>query len=630
MMFPKFEDQSIEWKRSWEDEYLKTVCGFANAQGGRLYIGVNDDGKAVGVILEKDTSVQRYEKKMADEEELKQLMEAIPDKVKNALNLTVDVNLLTNNGVYCIEINVPPSATPISYHGEYYYRSGSTTKTLSGIDLNQFLLSRSGSQWDAVPVPGISEEELDRESFEIFRRAAVRSNRMKREDLAMNDAELLDKLGLMVNGQLTRAAVLLFHHNPVSVSRGCCVRIAMFGEGADILYQDEVQGSLLFIADRVVDLIYFKYLKAAIHYDKETRIETYPYPREAIREIIFNALIHCNWSADNDIQVRMDANSIRISNSCILPMGWTVETLFAPHSSRPKNPSIAKTFQRAGYVEVWGRGIAKILESCRENDNPPPEFSLVGEELTVQLFASERARIVYPSHLPSFDEMIRKRILEEIVRGGTMKTDALAAKLQLPPATIRHALFALMGTGEVSVGETNASAGKLDGSGGLSRDKTSNTSKIDASHFNIEPIESQILSILKRNAFINQAEIAAELHYSPGAIQRVMSRMMRVGMIDYQRIGRKSHWAVLCGENVSGKVNPENRIDKTPILNSNDVLVNSILEQLKKNPSITQAALAGRLHLPIWRVQGMMSRMVQAGILVREGGKQRGVWKILN
>ena len=43
------ESQNIEWKESWRDEYLKWICGFANAQGGRIYIGIDDRGRVTGV-----------------------------------------------------------------------------------------------------------------------------------------------------------------------------------------------------------------------------------------------------------------------------------------------------------------------------------------------------------------------------------------------------------------------------------------------------------------------------------------------------------------------------------------------------------------------------------------------------
>jgi ATP-dependent DNA helicase RecG len=69
------EDQNIEFKEAWRDEYLKWICGFANAQGGKIYIGKDDDGKVIGL---KDG---------------KKLMEDIPNKVKDILGILVDVDL---------------------------------------------------------------------------------------------------------------------------------------------------------------------------------------------------------------------------------------------------------------------------------------------------------------------------------------------------------------------------------------------------------------------------------------------------------------------------------------------------------------------------------------------------------
>ena len=100
------ESQNIEWKESWRDEYLKWICGFANATGGRIYIGMNDNDKVVGV---------------ADADKL---LEDIPNKVRDVLGIIVDVNLLEENGLKYIEIDVPPYSNPINYKGQYHYRSG--------------------------------------------------------------------------------------------------------------------------------------------------------------------------------------------------------------------------------------------------------------------------------------------------------------------------------------------------------------------------------------------------------------------------------------------------------------------------------------------------------------------------
>ncbi len=271
------ENQNVEWKESWRDEYLKWICGFANAQGGHIYIGTKDDGTIIGI------------------ENSKKLLEDIPNKIQNKLGIVADVNLLETDGLEYIEIIVEPWAFPVNYNGEYHYRSGSTKQQLRGNALTNFLMKKTKMKWDAAVVPNLSTANLDQESFDIFRREALRSGRMEKQDLEISNEELLEKLDLLVEGRLKRAGALCFYRMPEKIISGCYVKIGKF-EGSELLYQDEIHGSLLIMADRVIDLIYLKYLKAAVSYYKETRVETYPFARDAIREAVFNALIHCNWA----------------------------------------------------------------------------------------------------------------------------------------------------------------------------------------------------------------------------------------------------------------------------------------------------------------------------------------------
>lgn len=209
------------------------------------------------------------------------------------MGIIVDVNLLEKDGLSYIEIIVKPSTYPVSYRGEYHYRSGSTKQQLRGSALTEFLVRKTGYRWDAVPVDNVTVSDLDIESFDIFRKEAVRTERMTKRDVECSNEELLEKLGLTTDGKLKRAAVLLFYRNPHRLFTGCYVKIGKFGVGSDLQYQDVIEGSLILIADRVVDLIYLKYLKATITYEKDLRVETYPFAREAIREAVYNALIHC-------------------------------------------------------------------------------------------------------------------------------------------------------------------------------------------------------------------------------------------------------------------------------------------------------------------------------------------------
>jgi len=97
------ENQNIEWKQSWRDEYLKWICGFANAQGGTLSIGKNDRGEVVGIA------------------NAAKLLEDLPNKVRDTLGIVVPVNLHSDDGKDWLEIVVEPYPSPISYRGEYHY-----------------------------------------------------------------------------------------------------------------------------------------------------------------------------------------------------------------------------------------------------------------------------------------------------------------------------------------------------------------------------------------------------------------------------------------------------------------------------------------------------------------------------
>ncbi len=137
------ESQNTEYKEAWRDEYLKWICGFANAQGGKVYIGVNDDHVVVGVA------------------DSKKLMEDIPNKIVSQLGIVCDVNLLTADGLDYIEIVVEPNSVPISYHGKYHYRSGSTKQEMNGVALQQFVLKKMGRSWDEYPREKTTLDAID-------------------------------------------------------------------------------------------------------------------------------------------------------------------------------------------------------------------------------------------------------------------------------------------------------------------------------------------------------------------------------------------------------------------------------------------------------------------------------------
>ena len=154
------EKKNVEWKARWKDEYLEWICGLANAQGGRIYIGCKDNGEVVGVP------------------DAKKLMEGIPDKVRDAMGIIVDVNLLEKDGLSYLEIDVPACPVCISCKGIYYYCNDGTKQKLSGPALESFFLRRRGVSWDNMPFPLFRMEDVSDSEVERFRRLAAKRGRI--------------------------------------------------------------------------------------------------------------------------------------------------------------------------------------------------------------------------------------------------------------------------------------------------------------------------------------------------------------------------------------------------------------------------------------------------------------------
>ena len=237
------ENQNIEWKENWRDEYLKWICGFANAAGGKIYIGTDDNGRVVGVA------------------DAKKLLEDIPNKVRDVLGIMVDVNLLEENGLQYIEIDVPPYSNPINYKGQYHYRSGSTKQELKGAALNRFIMQKTGRHWDEFPIERAKAEDLSESALNRFRKEAARSGRVDEGVLNDTTGHLLQDLRLIDDaGHLNRAAVLLFHPDPERYVFGAYIKIGFFRDDkGNLEFQDEVHGALMEQVDKAMDLIKTKY-----------------------------------------------------------------------------------------------------------------------------------------------------------------------------------------------------------------------------------------------------------------------------------------------------------------------------------------------------------------------------------
>ena len=350
------ESQNIEWKESWRDEYIKWICGFANAAGGTLVIGKNDKGVVTGVG------------------NVKKLLADIPNKVRDILGIIVDVNLKTDKGKDFLEIMVEPYPYPVSYKGEYHYRTGSTKQELKGAALDKFLMAKQGKKWDGVPVPYVGIDDLDSRAFELFREKAAKKKRIEVGIIDEDDNGLIEKLHLIDGDYLKRAAILLFHSDPEKYITGSYIKIGYFKTDSELIYQDRIAGNIIEQVDKCIDLIFTKYLKAYISYDGIQRVESFPVSQLAFREALINAVVHKDYGELTPIQISVYDDKLLIWNVGELPEDWTVETLKQKHSSKPYNPAIANVFFITGFIESWGRGIEKIIKESESFNKITPNF----------------------------------------------------------------------------------------------------------------------------------------------------------------------------------------------------------------------------------------------------------------
>ncbi|MDD4641546.1 MAG: putative DNA binding domain-containing protein, partial [Bacteroidales bacterium] len=242
------EKQNIEYKQSWHDDYLKWVCGFANAIGGMIYIGIDDKGNVVHLT------------------DYAKLMEDIPNKIRNSMGIICDVQLEDKQGKKYISIKVNPYSVAVSLRGRYYYRTGSTKMELTGVELNEFLLKKAGKTWDDVVEEGATIKDIDEPSITKFIEDSKEKGRMP-ETKGLSTFQILEKLQLTEGRKLKRAAIVLFGNDPNRFYPNVQVKIGRFGkDSTDLKFHEIVEGNLVQMLDEVQAQLNHKFLTRPVDF----------------------------------------------------------------------------------------------------------------------------------------------------------------------------------------------------------------------------------------------------------------------------------------------------------------------------------------------------------------------------
>ena len=348
------ESQNVEYKLNWRDEWLKTLCAFANTKGGVLKIGVDDAGNPVGIS------------------DAKKWVETVPNKIKSHLGLVSDVRIETQSKKDILVIEVTSSFAPISYNGKYYARSGSNTFELTGQELTRFLISKSGKTWDEYPEEQATMDDIDTEAIKQFQ--TISGDRLPYIKDESNPKTILKKLNLLEGRFLRKAAILLFGKDPSRFYTHAYIKIGKFASDTDVIATDIITGNLFQQVEKAMDILKTKYLMTRFEVDELYRKNILEYPEEALREALINAVIHRNYLGTAHTQLKVYEDKLWLWNEGKLPEGITIDSLKTVHNSVPRNKLLADVFFKASLIETWGRGTIKIVDACMAQHLPVPQF----------------------------------------------------------------------------------------------------------------------------------------------------------------------------------------------------------------------------------------------------------------
>lgn len=375
------ESKNIEYKLTLPDKsekYIKTIVAFANSQGGKLIIGVDDKTHQVEGV---------------DDDNLFRLMDGIANAVSDSCvpQIIPDIEPQTIDGKTVIVVTVEVGKNRPYYlkskgkENGTYIRVAGTSRQAYPEKIKELEMEGARISWDELTCVGypVIEEDIDKLCGDIERfreKAGMEAKKVKKEQLInwkiLKQSE--DQL-LATNAY----ALLTSDYFPFAKTQ-----CAVF-KGIDrtvFLDKREFDGSVYEQIEKAVDFV-LRNIRLGATIEGLVRKEKYELPPEAIREMIINAHCHRNFLYESCIQVAVYDDRLEVTSPGGLYNGLTYEELMSGHS-RIRNKGIANVFSQMGLVESWGSGIRRILDAAKDYDLAEPVFQEFDNMFRVELFRS--------------------------------------------------------------------------------------------------------------------------------------------------------------------------------------------------------------------------------------------------
>lgn len=401
---------------NWQ-ELAKDCIAFANAQGGRLLIGIEDDD-------EMPQPTQRIDP-------------ALPDQIRRRIGeLTVNVSVLpaicqAGNGGEFIELKVARSMSAVASttDGRYFLRVSDESKPVVGDGIMRLAAERSALPWETQTTPRIPRSHVDAAKLAAIVAGIRASDRVKNSVKEKNDDELLDHYLLAQGEWLTHLGILCVGLRGDRASLGTAPVIQFIkydeqGQKVNKLVWDDFSLNPI----ELIEAVWREVPDFRERYelpDGLYRQNVPAYDEIVVRELLVNALVHRPYTQRGDIFLKLHPDRLEVVNPGLLPLGVTPSNIL--HATVRRNDHLARLFHDLKLMEREGSGFDKMYEVLLSQGRPLPEPREGDDRVVVTV----RRRILKPrviDFIAKADQAFQLNQRERIALGLLAQHEALTAR----------------------------------------------------------------------------------------------------------------------------------------------------------------------------------------------------------
>lgn len=409
------------------DALAKDCIAFANAQGGRLLIGIEDDAESPEPMQRIDPTLPEI------------LRRKLTERLVNVSLLPTIVH--ADNGGDFIELQIARSmAVASTTDGRYFLRVDDQSKPVVGDDVMRLAAERSALPWETLTSLQIPRTHTDPEKLAALTTALRASDRVKNSVKEKSDQELLDHY-LLAHGEcLTHLGILCVGRREDRARLGTapviqCIKYDDLGQKIHKLTWDDFSLNPM----ELIEAVWRGVPDFREHYelpDGLYRQQVPAYDEIVVRELLVNALVHRPYTQRGDIFLNLYPDRLEVVNPGLLPLGVTPGNIL--HTTVRRNEHLARLFHDLKLMEREGSGFDKMYEVLLSQGKPAP-VTCEGHD-RVEVTVSRR---ILKPHVVDFiakaDQTYQLTQRERIALGLLAQREAMTARelvdaLELPNA----------------------------------------------------------------------------------------------------------------------------------------------------------------------------------------------------